>query len=119
MKKGDFILIGIVLCLAAAGFLLFRLADRDPGGTLTVTVDGEVYGSYDLGEDQEISLDLERGHNRFRISQGKVTMIEADCPDKYCVAHAPITKSQELIICLPHRVVLEITSGEEAKDIDG
>lgn len=45
-------------------------------------------------------------------------MIEADCPDHYCVDHAAIDKVNETIVCLPHRVVLEITGGGEEKEVD-
>ena len=45
-------------------------------------------------------------------------MLEADCPDQYCVEHAAIDKVNETIVCLPHKVVLEITEGEAARDVD-
>lgn len=118
MKKGDIILVCIVLALGIAGFFMIKYMNRENGGTLTVTVGGEVYETYDLSEDQEVSLDMEGWHNRFEIRDGSVSMIEADCPDQYCVNHAPIDKVNETIVCLPHRVVLEITGGSEERDVD-
>ena len=118
MKKGDVFLICIVICLAAAGFFFWSFRSRGDGGTLTVTVDGKVYGTYDLSEDQEVEIDGEWGCNRFSIKDGTVRMIEADCPDQYCVNHAPVDKENETIICLPHKLVLKITDGEENNEID-
>ena len=113
MKKGDILLICAVLILAAAGLVFMNLGGRKSGGTLTVTVGGEVYADYALSEDQEVSLDIDGWHNRFQIKDGKVSMLEADC-----VEHAAIDKVNETIVCLPHKVVLEITEGEAARDVD-
>jgi hypothetical protein len=118
MKKGDILLICVILCLAAAGLIYMNMGPKETGGTLTVTVGGEVYGTYDLGSDQEVDVDTDGGHNRFQIKAGTVSMIEADCPDQYCVNHAAIDKVNETIVCLPHKVVLEITEGEAQTDID-
>ena len=118
MKKGDILLICAVLILAAAGLVFMNLGGRKSGGTLTVTVGGVVYADYALSEDQEVSLDIDGWHNRFQIKDGKVSMLEADCPDQYCVEHAAIDKVNETIVCLPHKVVLEITEGEAARDVD-
>ena len=35
-------------------------------------------------------------------------MTDADCPDKLCVKTGRISKTGETIVCLPHRVVVEI-----------
>ena len=48
-----------------------------------------------------------------------VEMKEADCPDKYCVKQGKITRTRQNIVCLPHKVVVEIavsdnTEGNEA-----
>ena len=59
MKKGDILLICAVLILAAAGLIYMNLGGKKAGGTLTVTVAGEIYDTYDLAENQEISLDID------------------------------------------------------------
>ncbi|MEE0751636.1 NusG domain II-containing protein [Frisingicoccus sp.] len=118
MKKGDIILVCIVLLLGIAGFFVIKYMNREDGGTLTVTVDGKIYETYDLDKDQEVSLEIDGWYNRFEIRDGRVSMIEADCPDHYCVDHAAIDKVNETIVCLPHRVVLEITGGGEEKEVD-
>ena len=42
-------------------------------------------------------------------------MVEADCPDKLCVHQKAISKNNETIICLPNKVVVQVTSGEESE----
>ena len=39
----------------------------------------------------------------------------ADCPDGYCIRQGKITGKGQVIVCLPHRLVLEVT-GEESGD---
>lgn len=58
------------------------------------------------------------GITGLKSGTARVSMIEADCPDHYCVDHAAIDKVNETIVCLPHRVVLEITGGGEEKEVD-
>ena len=43
-------------------------------------------------------------------------MTDADCPDKICVNHATISDVGESIVCLPHRVVVEIVSSDGETD---
>ena len=72
-------------------------------------MDNELYGTYSLWEEQEIAVG---DTNICSIQNGEVRMISADCPDQICVHSNPIFKKGESIICMPNRVVLEITEGE-------
>ena len=45
-------------------------------------------------------------------------MTEADCPDKICVNTGKISKIGETIVCLPHRVVVEIQGEVSQSDSD-
>lgn len=118
MKKGDKRLIGAILVAAAVLFGVMQLGGGKKGGQLTVTIDGDVYETYDLSKDQVITIEDAAGYNCFEIKNGTVRMLEADCPDQYCVKHSEISKENEMIVCLPHKVVLEITEGEEQREVD-
>ena len=50
------------------------------------------------------------------IKDGKASMAKADCPDKICVNHAAISKKGETIVCLPHKVVVEVVDGNGIQD---
>lgn len=117
MKKKDVILAACILAIALGGLLFMKTRDHQKGSALNVMVDGELYASYSLEEDRTIRLSLDGGENTFRIENGSVRMLSADCPDQYCVEHAAISADHETIVCLPHRLVLEIRGGEE-KDVD-
>lgn len=110
IKKGDIVLIfSIVLIAGIIGFF-FLLQGKNVGKFVRVMVDGAVYGEYSLYEDREVVLQTEWGENCFEIKNGVVRMYSADCPDKYCVKHAAINTEKDPIVCLPHRVVVEIVT---------
>lgn len=48
-RKNDIILVLVLLSLAAAGLFVFRLTHMGEGRKVRVTVDGELFGEYDLG----------------------------------------------------------------------
>lgn len=52
------------------------------------------------------------------IKDGEAAIVEADCRDKICVAHKPVKKIGETIICLPHKVVVEVYDFAEDEDVD-
>lgn len=111
MKKNDILLAVIVLIIAALGLLFYINLGKQTAGTITVTVNGKVQGTYSLKKDQEILIGET---NRLIIIDGKADMIEADCPDQICVDHKAISKNKESIVCLPNKVIVEVVGGEEA-----
>lgn len=120
MKKKDLILICSVLVLAAAFWLIPRavgIFGNSKAQKLRITVSGKEYGVYSLDEDQVIKIG---DTNVCEIKDKKVTMISAECPDQLCIHQGPICLQGETIVCLPNKVVLEVTgmkqTDEEALD---
>lgn len=112
MKKKDFLLILFVCAAAAAVFVAFKFILPEENTKLVITVDGEVYGTYSLEEDQTIEIN---GTNVCKVSRGVVGMTEAECPDQLCVHQKEITRAGETIVCLPNRVVLEISGNSHSQ----
>lgn len=108
-----FITVLVVLVLGIAG--IFYLRTGETGAQVIVTVDGEVYGTYSLAENQKIPI-IKEGitTNLLVVEDGTADMTEADCPDKLCVHQRAISKNNETIVCLPNRVVVQVTGGEES-----
>ena len=108
MKKKDLILAGAVLLLAGILALALRLPKTENGNTMKVTVDGEVYGTYSLAENQTVKIQTGHGTNVLVIENGSVHMEEADCPDGYCMEQGGISGQKQTIVCLPHKLVVEV-----------
>ena len=47
------------------------------------------------------------------VEPGKISIQSATCPDQTCVHQGPITDGTHPIICLPHRIVIQIGRGPD------
>ncbi|MBQ4118757.1 MAG: NusG domain II-containing protein [Clostridia bacterium] len=104
----DILLILGILSLALAIFLVFKLNLKN-GNLVKVTVDNQVKHCYNINKDTEVVINNGKNTNMLVIKNGTVYISEANCPDKICVAHRAISKIGETIVCLPHKLVVEIT----------
>lgn len=117
LRKADIVLFCVLLLSAGLLFAVFALRLSEPAGRVVITIDGEPYGTYSLEENSEIEISQNGYHNVVRIENGTVWMESSDCHNQVCVDHAPISRSGESIICLPHKLVVRIEGGKEA-DVD-
>ena len=106
--RNDVILIVclILLCLVAYGGI--RLFGAKKGNEVTITRDGQVYGTYALNENQTIKITDKDGKvtNTLVIADGKADMKKA------------ISRQNENIVCLPNKIVVTVTESD-AKGVDG
>ena len=118
MKKNDLILIGILMAIALAILGITRVWQKNntpDTAMVVVTVDGAEQGRYPLNQDMEQRFDLSDGsYNILRIYDGYAEISEASCPDQICVKHHKIHYTNETIVCLPNKLVVEIQGGEES-----
>ena len=115
MKKKDIIL-GIGMITVALLMLLFMQINRgEEGDRIQVTLDGKVYGTYSLEKDQVIEIEEGSLYNKIRVEDGKVYMEEANCPDGYCEEQGKISRHTQTIVCLPHKLVVEVLESDNGK----
>ena len=112
MKKNDVILGGGILIAALLLFLVMHLTRGEDGNQIQITVDGNIYGTYSLAKDQVIEVKEKDFYNRIRIQDGKAYMGEANCPDGYCEEQGKINGRSQTIVCLPHKLVVEVLDAE-------
>jgi hypothetical protein len=93
-------------------------ASGDDGLVIRVTANSEEVLVLPLGKDHgELTVKGFEGGSYLEISGGRVRMIDSACPDKLCVRSGWISRQGESIVCLPNRVVIEITGGEGGPDV--
>lgn len=109
MKKLDFIII-IIICFFAFMFYWIFYVCSEIGNEVTITVDGELYGVYQLNDEQIIEIN---DTNILEIKDGTACMVEANCPDELCLHQTSISKNGESIICLPNRIIITVESSSE------
>lgn len=115
LKWGDFVIIGIVLLLAAA--LTAVLAAGTQGDRLYAEIwqDNQLVERVALTDDTDRTIDLD-GHNVIVLSGKSARMESADCRDQVCVRSGTLTRAGQVAVCLPNRVVLKIVG--ETGEID-
>ncbi len=110
----DILVVLAVVALAAASALTVW-PGRDSGSlTAVVTADGEEL-------DRFAPADLAAGprtytHNGYTLTvtaeDGGLHVSEADCPTQDCVHTGTISRSGQSIVCLPARIIIQLTGGQ-------
>lgn len=86
---------------------------------LIYTEEGVSCDWYEVRPDLTSAVPEGSSYNLLAVSETVVSMEAADCPDQICVHHIPITGGGESIICLPHKLAVEILGGTETETLDG
>ena len=119
-RKKDLIFIFSILIFAVFLLLIQRVYGnaQDEADIVKITVDQKLYGTYDLNKNQTITIQNDFGINTIQIQNKDVWMEEADCPDGYCKEQGHISKNKQTIVCLPHKLVVEISDDSEKSEPD-
>lgn len=115
LKWGDFVIIGVVLALAAAIAAVLALGTSGDRLYAEVWQDNALVERVELTDSTERTIDLD-GHNVIVLSGRTAAMQSADCRDQVCVRTGTLTRAGQVAVCLPNRVVLRITG--ETSEID-
>ena len=111
------ILMILVLSVAASVYLW----TRKPGGHVArIFVDEELVREIDLDKliaPERFTVTTDRGENVILAEPGRVRVESADCPDQVCVHAGWLADSTAPIVCLPHRLVIEL-AGETSLDAE-
>ncbi len=109
--RNDLILIAVALLISLTSALFFFFTG-DMGEHVAVIINGKEEARYSLSEDREVRIGYEgeEYYNLLVIKDGCAFVSEADCRDGICVSHRAISREGETIVCLPHRLVVEIVN---------
>ncbi len=115
MKKADIIVLVIILVGVGSlfGFNKYRQAygEKNSGKIyVDIYANQELYKSIPLTDsfEEDIKIETSLGKNIVKIHNGGVEMIEADCNDEICKKTGFINEVGQMIVCLPHEVLVEI-----------
>lgn len=121
MKKGDFLV--LLLILLVAGGIFFKTSSMlgsngNVEKEVLITVDGKEYKKIGINEEEQIEIVTDLGRNVVGVSGGKARMIESSCKDQLCVKMGTISEINQSIVCLPNRVVITIIGLNTKDDVD-
>lgn len=111
---GDKLLIACLLISSGSSlFLIKNMHTR--AKYCIISVNGKVAWKIPISENREIAVKGPLGHSKIEVKDGKVRMLDSPCPLKLCVKEGYIEKPNDMIVCLPNKVIIRIM-GEEQLD---
>lgn len=124
-KRKHDIMLGLALLLIATVLFVIDLtkasSENISDKKVVVSVDGRKISEYSLSKNGEYELEGSHlGTNTLIIKDGKAYISKASCPDKHCIKQGKISRSGEILVCLPNRVVVKIVDiNKDEQIIDG
>lgn len=107
--------------LLAATLASFALVGRAPvGARLVVERDGAVIFTAPLQSDRQVRLQGRLGAALLEIRGGRACFREATCPNRVCIGMGEVTRSGELLACVPNGLLVRIEGpapGEQGYDL--
>lgn len=120
MLRGDKIVI-FIICLVASLLFLWTttFVSSASGRYISVQVKGKEIRKLEfenLKETKTFEVKTDKGVNVIAYDGEGAEIRSADCPDQICVKSGKISQPGEMIVCLPHELVVEIKSRSPGKD---
>ena len=117
MKKKDIIIIALTLLAALALYLVSQVSLGAEASVVVVTVDGEEVLRKPLAMENRYEIAQDAGSlNVIRVEDGAVFMEEANCRDGLCIRQGKMRNGAKTIVCLPHKVVVQLKGDAPAGD---
>ena len=117
MKKKDIIIIALALLAALALYLVSQVSLGAEASVVVVTVDGEEVLRKPLAMVNRYEIAQDDGSlNVIRVEDGAVFMEEANCRDGLCIRQGKMRNGAKTIVCLPHKVVVQLKVDAPAGD---
>ena len=109
------VIAAVALAVAAAANALGSAVDARTA--VIQDADGNTF-TMSLSQDDVLTVASSAGTNVIEVQAGKVRVSEADCPNQDCVEQGWISKAGQQIVCLPHKLMVNITDEDAASAYD-
>lgn len=120
-KRLNLILVLAIAAIACVGLVATRLMGANTNADMATVVihDGEqnVY-ELPLSQNTTKGVTTDLGTNLIEIKDGRVHVEEADCPNQDCVHQGWIDAAGEQIVCLPHKLTVDIVDASAKTTYD-
>ena len=109
------VITALALAAAAAAYVLGNAVDARTA--VIQDADGNTF-AMPLSKDDVLTVASSAGTNVVEVQSGKVRVSEADCPNQDCVDQGWISNAGQQIVCLPHKLMVNITDEDAASAYD-
>ena len=100
----------VLVCLVAGSLVAVFLLRRGTADMAYVYLDGEVVRRVELSAVAEpftFIVEAETGMNVIAVENGRIRVLDADCPDGSCIRQGWVSGGAAPIVCLPHRLIIK------------
>lgn len=123
MKKFDKVIIVALIAVAVVSGVIMKVNSNRKYDEkyAEIKVEGKLYKKVSLDKSkrkQIIDIKTDLGENIVEVENGGVRIIEADCPDEICIKDGFKDKPGDMLVCLPHKVVIEIKGVSDNSKVD-
>ena len=102
----DIFIIAALLAVCVFSFFIFNGSDL--GTTAVITLENNELYRLSLTQNTEKLIKTDYGYNKVVVENGYCFVKSADCRDAICINRGKINKVGESIVCLPHKLIVEI-----------
>ena len=114
INKRDTIIIVLIIILALACVFIPKLADN--GGHAVIKCGDEVVAQLELDKSGDYTFPEFEGMI-FTVADGTIYVTESNCGDHTCIRTGAISRSGEVIVCVPNKAAITIENSEQS-DLD-
>lgn len=114
-QKWDIFAIAVLIFIGAVVFALFLPAEKSSAAYAEIYLGGQLIQTLSLGENQELSV-TGTYKNTIAVRDGKIAVIDSDCPGRDCVACGWSGSAGRSIVCLPNCLEIRIIGSDD--DVD-
>ena len=116
INRKDFILFFVLLCVGIL-ILLISVLRKTEGNYIVIQQNGVIIEELSLKENGTYVVEDGTYYNKLVIRDGAVYVEDANCRDLICVRHGSISKVNETITCLPHKLIVYVV-GDSISEVD-
>ena len=112
LRKGDFIVIAVIIIVAAVFMLWSNLKSDSPQAV--ITVNGKTVETVDLDSvNEKIIIKPETTPEVVIVAEnGAIRFESAECKDKLCISCGNLSKHGDTAVCLPSKTAITVTGSD-------
>lgn len=108
----DRIIVAVMIVFCALLFAVVGL--RQPGQAVLVKQGEDTVFTAPLAHRRIAELNGPLGVTRLEIDNGEARIVDSPCPYKVCISMGKISRQDEIIACVPNRLLVQVTGVDEA-----
>lgn len=109
--------LGAIAAIVLSFLISSFFARGEKGQVVVIQLHGEEYQRLDLSQDAELTIRGEKDdYNIVVIENGEVYVKDANCADHTCMHMGHISNANQIIVCLPHELIIKVEGGQSQYD---